>query len=246
MKNIAYSDIDFSKLEVLDESENSILYTEKVKKQNVYKIYKQKKKEILLRKMKVLKLYSKINTSDKLVKASAIIMGDKFPKGQKEKYIETMKFSTFFDNKDPNCLYVALNCSNSLQEIHNSEGRPVIGDVQFDNIGVDRAYNHYCFDCDSYGIFNIKPSNISKVLGSYCSYMNYSLTPTQNTDRLSFMLSFFSSIFKKHIYAVSEKEYDEYAEKYPRLKELKDIFIDLKMSYGSIPDVPYLHELIKE
>ena len=133
-----------------------------------------------------------------------------------------------------------------MQKIHNLEGRPVIGDMNFNNIGIDKNYNHYFFDLDSYGIYNMKPDDVSKVLASYCDYMNYSIEKNQDEDRLSFMLSLFSSIFGKNVYAIGVKEYDEYIEKYPLLQELKDVFLDLKMSYGEIPDLPYLHELVRK
>ena len=52
-------------------------------------------------------------------------------------------------------------------------------------------------------------------------------------------------MFDKSLLSVSVKEYDDLSEEYKFLHDLKDVFMDLKSSYGELPDVPYIHTLVR-
>ncbi len=246
METIKYSDIDFNFLEEISKTKRSTVYTEKGLKENIYKILNYKTKEELIRKRKKLEILSQIEMPSSVVMPNKLIQGNNKLKGIITTYIDGITLCDLSQYKDfDTYLYVILNVSKDMRRIHDLYGKPIIGDMHFDNILVDFNFNHYFIDVDSYGILGIREDDISNSLSQYLSYMNYNNQASSNTDRISFMLSFFNNIFNNHILGVDEYEYDEYAEKNKILKQLKDIFLELKMSYSSIPEIPYMHELIR-
>ena len=44
--------------------------------------------------------------------------------------------------------------------------------------------------------------------------------------------------------SISEYSYDEKSEQIKILKDLKDVYLDLRYTYYDVPTVPYFHEII--
>lgn len=137
-----------------------------------------------------------------------------------------------------------IDASKKLQKLHYCGKNIVVGDMHFDNIIVDDKNNVYFIDTEGYGIGDFKPTFIPNVTSSFYDWMNYRQKRDINMDKVSFLLSFFGVIFEKNIMSIGEYTYDEKSEKLTFLKDLKEVYEDLKYTYHEVPDMPYLYELL--
>lgn len=134
--------------------------------------------------------------------------------------------------------------SKSLEEIHHDPRDILVGDLNFDNIIIDKFFNPYFIDFDSCQIDGILNEQIPAMLNYYL--LNRDITKvdtTRNTDRFNLLLCTLYTIFKKHIDAVSMYQYDKKAEKVETLRNLREFVLETK-KFARIPEVPYLHEII--
>lgn len=248
MDVISYDDIDFSKLNRLSSKEGACaaLYSEKRFKHSMYKLYNDPLLIECKNKEKKLELFSKISDIDSLSKTTCLINNNNHHVGYISKYINGTNLGDLQESCDIfSILPILLNISADLRKLHFLDQNIVVGDLHFDNIIIDKSRKHYFVDVDSYGIKDFKPDNLPTTLYSYCNYMNYPIKHSKNSDKLSFLLNTFSFIFSKNFVNISEKEFDCNSELLPFLKDIKELFLDLKSSYSEIPDVPYLDEVIK-
>lgn len=248
MERINFSSINFSKLQRLqfEEGKNAKLYTNKHFKRELYKIYNQPNLTENIEKEKKLEIFSKVDGIDGLVKPIALIHDDSNHIGYTTKFIDSLKLSDMkIKDNDGEILSILVKASNDLKKMHNNKQNIIVGDLHFDNIIVDRKQNPHFIDIDSYGIGEYKPNNLPNTLYSYCDYMNYDIKYSKSMDRLSFMLNTFCFIFDKNFVNISLNEYDEKTYELPFLRNMRELFIDMKNSYSEAPDVGYLDDIIK-
>lgn len=137
-----------------------------------------------------------------------------------------------------------IDASKKLRKLHYCGKNIVVGDMHFDNIIVDDKNKVYFIDVEGYGIEDFKPTFIPNVTSSFYDWMNYRQKRDMNMDRVSFLLSLFGVVFEKNIMSIGEYTYDEKSEQLTFLKDLKEVFEDLKYIYHTVPDMPYLYELL--
>lgn len=138
--------------------------------------------------------------------------------------------------------------SITLKKIHRRGESIVIADLSFFNIlvsEIESTLDYFFIDFDSVLIGeDLKEDRIALLTKDYSSYRNVRLKINRNFDRLTFLLYFLESVFEKSIIEVSMYEYDEMSERVNILRDLRNLIIELKKNEGTVPFVPYLHEVI--
>lgn len=137
-----------------------------------------------------------------------------------------------------------IDASKKLRKLHYCGKNIVVGDMYFDNIIVDDKNKVFFIDVEGYGIEDFKPTFIPNVTSGFYDWMNYRQKRDINMDKVSFLLSLFGVVFEKNIMSIGEYAYDEKSEQLTFLKDLKEVFEDLKYTYHTVPDMPYLYELL--
>ena len=141
-------------------------------------------------------------------------------------------------------LKILLIVSKSLEKIHQDPRNILVGDLNFDNIIIDKDFNPYFVDFDSCKIKGLENEAIPAILGSYLLNRNIiKVDTTKNTDKFSLLLCTLYMIFKKHIDVVSIYQYDQKSEKIETLKNIREFILEMKKN-EKVPEVPYLHEII--
>lgn len=138
--------------------------------------------------------------------------------------------------------------SITLKKIHKRSEGIVIADLSFLNIlvsEIEEVLDYFFIDFDGVSIGkDLKEDRIPLFTKEYADYRNVRLKINKNYDRLSFLLYFLESVFEKSIIEVSIYEYDKMSERVNILKDLRSLIIELKKTEGSVPSIPYLHEVI--
>ena len=141
-------------------------------------------------------------------------------------------------------LKTLLIVSQSLEKIHQDPRNILVGDLNFDNIIIDKDFNPYFVDFDSCKIKELENETIPAILGSYLLNRNIiKVETTKNTDKFSLLLCTLYMIFKKHIDTVSMYQYDKKTERIETLKNIREFVLEMK-KFEKVPEVPYLHEII--
>lgn len=247
MLKIDYSSIDFDSIKRL----KGVLATNYIylNDDKLYKIFNEKR--LLLEEIESINskidLFDKIKDLDFLIIPNRKIMDNNNLKGIETKYLKnSLTLNDYiFKNGITKSLENIYDASKKLCKMHNNEAKIIVGDMHFDNILVSNGKNYY-IDTEGYGIYGTKPIFIPAVTNTFYDWMNYKLETDKNMDKVSFWLAFFGSIFEKNVISVGEYTYDTYAEKIEILKQIKDIYLDLKYTYNLIPDMPYFSEVISE
>lgn len=158
---------------------------------------------------------------------------------------------------------VLYEISQSVRKIHQDSRNIIISDLHFDNILINKNYQHYFVDFDSCSINGIPNETSPTFLSSYeqlvdssryriiketirelKGYPAYTET-SQKTDRLCLILATLKYFFDKSIISISESDYDKKCEEIPFLNNMKSYFLYLK-KYPKGLEVPYLDEFIPE
>lgn len=138
--------------------------------------------------------------------------------------------------------------SVSIKKIHKRNEKIVIGDLGFYNILVnlvDSIFDYFFIDFDNITIGDeFQSERISPLIKDYSEFKGIRLKVNKNFDRLTFLFYFFDTIFDKTITEVSMYEYDEMVEHISILKDLRNLVIELKKVEGTVPSIPYFHEII--
>ncbi len=138
--------------------------------------------------------------------------------------------------------------SITLKKIHRRGEGIVIANLSFFNIlvsEIESTLDYFFIDLDGALIGkDLKEDRIALLTKEYSSYRNVRLKINRNFDRLTFLLYFLESVFEKSIIEVSMYEYDEMSERVNILRDLRNLIIELKKNEGTVPSVPYLHEVI--
>ena len=238
MDIINYSDIDFNRLDKYNQGRFSKSDFYLLDRESLYKIFNKESEE----KKEVLEAFNDLD-KDYLSKTKSLIIDEKL-KGYVSKFYEADNLSNLINKKGLlKMMKIILETSKKLEDLHNSNGYPIVGDMHFGNIIVDSNNNPIFVDLDSFGINNISPECIPGVTSNYLSYTYNSIQKNQDIDRLSFLLNLFNKIFKRNILMLDNSVYKDYIYQYPFLESLYNEFIKLKYSSG-IPDIPYLHYVL--
>ena len=216
----------------------------------LYKIFNEMEYTRRQRKTKKIEIFSQIK-EPYLINADCILRERNKLKGYESKYIESAKTIKSLKKYQTlkSILSIVYDISKDLQTFHNLEGHPIMSDVNFNNFIIDENQNHYFVDHDSYGIDNLLPDEIANSLASYLNRRYYDLYNekiTQETDKITFLLELFLLIIPYNLSDISMYTYDQYAEKYKVLRQLKEIFIELRKPSNRLPNIPYFHEIITE
>lgn len=242
---IKLDNINFDELEKIDVlAGRSRIYTECTNSTHLYKIFKDQKTTLMKEKQRKLELLKTKSLSNNIILPNIIIEDKDQMCGVIQNLIKGFELNEFYKMINEDTLFdILLSVSKDLAKMHGKG--MVVGDMHFNNILVNKNNEHFFIDTDSYGVDNFKAEDIPYALANYCSLMNYSDSPNQNTDRLCLLLSIFQMYFERNILSFSEYTYDDKAEQSKYLYYLKDIFLDLKYSSNELMDVPYLHELVR-
>ena len=136
-----------------------------------------------------------------------------------------------------------LEASKQLEELHKND--ILVNYMHFGNIMVDEEEKPHFISIDNYKIKDLESSGTTIQLNNFFAQKNKKLEKNTNTDIIGFYLSLFSKIFSVDIYCVKPESYNSLLGTYPFLKELYPLFMDLSKRSGSIPEVPYLHKVLK-
>lgn len=211
----------------------------------IYKIFKDISLEECSKKEQKLLLFSELN-KNYLPNIREIIKDEGIMVGYSQDYIygstlhRLMKKREMLEN-----IKAIIKMSENMEDLHNSEGNPIIGDMHFENVIIDENNTPIFIDIDSYGIDNIESENIPLFLWKYLNHYNMDITKNQNTDRLSLILNLINRTVGRDINHLAEFAYQDYTYTYPFLKNLQPVFIELKRAKSNIPEVPYLHKVLK-
>jgi len=164
-------------------------------------------------------------------------------------YIDGKTLKEFYqENNILEFIRVLIEVSKRLETIHKDERNIVISDFQFNNIMLDSINNPYFIDMDSFKVGNLKTNCYSSNLALYArnrKVKQVSSYLSKETDKISFILSFLGMIFNDYIDNITLYEYDKKSESIEFLKDLRQSFIELKDKNIFIPNVPYMHEVIR-
>lgn len=158
-------------------------------------------------------------------------------------------FERFSRTRYVNCaeLFKAVKkASLILREIH--ENGIICQDLTFSNILIDKEGNiKYC-DMDGCYYNGIYSPYLSMVLKRFMIYFRKETEccMTKNTDRLSLMLSFLELVYLEEIQRISIRKYQELSSGLKTLENCKKYFEILINKRNSIPQIPYMDELIDD
>lgn len=209
----------------------------------VYKIFKSELDayELTLKNEKLKLLESKKINSSIVIPDAKIINPDLV--GTRENYIDGLDLcyiTLLYEIED--VLNILLNISKDLESIHQNDGI-ILSDLNFFNIRIDESKKHYFLDVLSYSIDGIPSNRICTYVAEYLKSKRVKVKASINNDKISFLMETISLLMDEDFFYITNYEFDRASEKIKWLKKLKDVYIDLKNHY--VPEVPYLHELIK-
>lgn len=254
MRMIYLEDINLSKLHKIKGTshQESTLFHDKT---TAYKIFNDLEKQARERKqIKVELLGDGVSLPNTLMPKEELFYGhiDEF-EGYTMDYKKRTKtlYQKFLEGRDITFfLDIIYNVSKSYQTIHTDPRNIVMSDVHAGNIIIDKEFIPYIIDIDSCKIDGVRNESIPLSLKYYLQNRNLytsikEVETTPNTDRLCFFMMVLGIIFRKHIDNIHQCEYDEKTEEIIMLKEIRNLFVEIKKS-STIPEVPYFHEVIKE
>lgn len=243
MNQIKIGDIDFPHLQIVHSDNNleSTIYHDDKK---AYKIFKgQNKNELKFKKTKIEILGDGIQLPNVVMPQDVILSEDYFW-GYSMDYIQNSIPLYDFMTSNHEYFEIIRRLSQTIAKIHQDPRNIVIGDLNFDNIVMDKDNNFHIVDIDSCQIAGIPNETISQILMLYLTRTGISpKNINQNHDRLSLLLSVLTKLFNKHILTVSMYEYDKKAERIHELKDIKKVLLEVKKS-KTTPTVPYIHDII--
>lgn len=151
-------------------------------------------------------------------------------------------FKTISDINILKKMKILLETSKNLEDLHKNN--VVVCDMHFDNIMVNEYGKPFFIDIDSFQINGIEPFCTSSILSSYYDKKGKKVDKSVNSDIIGFYLCFFERLFKREIYSVKLESYNNYMDD-ENLKKLYPIFFELNKRSNKIPEVPYLHKVLK-
>lgn len=136
-----------------------------------------------------------------------------------------------------------VKISKNLEDLHNSN--VVIGDIGFHNIMIDENGNPIFIDIDSVSINEFKSKTVSTLLGNYYGRKNKFVDIGTNSDNIGLYLAVFKTIFGREINFIANDTYLHEISSCPILSDLYEVYSMLSKRNEKIPNVPYLHQVLK-
>jgi len=242
MKILDINDIDYEKLDILDvlSTESTIYFDDEL----IYKFYDNLPLATLERKRKKLFLLNEGEEIPDAIIPNILIKNKNILIASGMKRIINGNSLIKYKNTDIFILLLYV-ISLSLKKIHNDPRNIAVGDLHFNNILIDDKGKHYFIDFDSCAINGIIQDRLPRSLKQYAlNRGDFDFEVSHKTDKLCMLLSFVNSLFGKEIDTFSLYEYDKKAEQVQTLKNLREIFLNIKKNNIGIPNVPYLDEFI--
>lgn len=247
MDKIKLTDIDLSKLEFSKNqgTKSTIYIQDNLCIKILDKLYPEEKK-LLLKKVSEM---DDISIENVLLPKSIIIENGKLKGYIMDNFKNSISLNDYFRTyRYVNCkeLFNAIKkASIILKKIHKTD--IICQDISFDNILIDKYGNiKYCDIVDSCTYKNYNSPFRSLLLNEFIT--NYRkekyYIPSQNMDRVSFMLSFYYLIYLKELQKLSKKQYHSLSDNINTLeitRKYANILVDKK---SKIPEIPYMDELI--
>lgn len=246
MEKIQLSDIDFSKVYELEhKGHKSVIFRHQNECIKIFTgLYAEEKEEI----------YRKFLELEEL-NIEGIILPQKFiyQNGEIEGYVmEYYDGSKSLIEKFTTTPYVDIHqmldaikkASHILRELHQNE--IICQTLSFDKILVDKFGNVKFCDLDRCRYKNNEPLHLSSILKSFIiDYKKQKgIDVTKNLDRLAMMLSLIYLFYLKEIQNISKRNYNKISGDIQTLQNAQ-IYVELlRKRNGSIPNIPYLDEII--
>lgn len=246
MERIELGNINFGKVYMIKTKYHleSDLYHDN---ETAYKIFKILPKKQLARKQRKIELLHDGEALPNVVMPKAEIFSEDFFFGYTMDYIkDSINLGDFTQrSKDINLFFQTLSTiSKSVEQIHRDPRKIMIGDLNSNNIIIDKDFNPRFVDIDSCQINGLRNETIPASLALYLKNrsINY-IDTTKESDKFSLLLCSLFVIFKKHVDKISMSDFDEKAEKIETLRNMRTLVLEIKRNQ-QLSEVPYVHELI--
>lgn len=156
--------------------------------------------------------------------------------------LDYLTATRFIDCKD--IFKIVKEASLSLKRIHKSG--IICQDLTFDNILIDANGNIKYSDIDGCAFNDYSSPFMSVLLKRFLNYRKDDLCyVSKNTDRVSFMLSFYLVMYLKELQKLSKKEYHSLSDNISTLENCRE-YANMLLGFRTLPEVPYLDELISD
>lgn len=164
--------------------------------------------------------------------------------GYVQKYIkgETLKDLVNYRNLLDYIKHI-VTVSKDLEDLHNNN--VVVGDIGFHNIMINEENKPIFIDVDSMSINDIKSRTVSLLLSNYYGRKNRNVEIGENSDNIGLYLALFKVIFGRELAVISNDTYLHEISSFPILADLYPIYNLLTRRNEVIPEVPYLHKVLK-
>lgn len=249
METIDIKEIDFDSLNKFTyQGNNSITYVDKNKEKFYKKITGLRNWELMDLHNKLLKIEEDGFHHERIILPEILLMDNDLLKGYITKYIKDatdigIKYNNIKKLDVKSFMNAIYKTSLLLKETHDKG--LIIQEMNFGNILEDNLKNIYFCDLDSCKYDRYETEFISFPLFNYIGCIK-SFNANQSIDNFSLYLSMLVVLFNEDINNLSQKKYDEMAEKYDFLNDTKQIFKEVKYHVSDIYDFPYIHEIISE
>lgn len=246
MEKIKLSDIDLSSLtKSKNQGTKSVLYENGDTCIKIFNDSSEDEKVLLYRKFLEME---ELSISDVLFPTGLIVEDDKLQGYIMENFKDSINLYDYFtSSRYVNCkdIFKAVKkASFILRSIHSTG--IVCQDLSFDNILIDREGNiKYC-DVDGYAYNGNMSPYVSILLKRFLfDYRkDKNCVVSENTDRISFMLSFFYLMYLKEVQEISKRNYRSLSDHIRTLENMRKHVKALVNKRGNLPDMPYMDELI--
>ena len=157
--------------------------------------------------------------------------------------LDYLTTTRFIDCKD--IFKVVKEASLILKKIH--ESGIICQDLSFDNILIDANGNIKYSDIDGCAFKDYKSPFVSVLLKRFLiDYRKDKLCyVSKNTDRISFMLSFYLVMYLQELQKLSKKKYHSLSDNISTLENCRE-YANMLLGYRTLPEIPYLDELIND
>lgn len=138
--------------------------------------------------------------------------------------------------------YIIKAC-HILRELHNH--KIICQDLSFDNILVDNNGNIAFCDLDGCSYYGYDSPFIAMPMKKLiCMYRGEEFFACENFDRISMLVSLYYLIYNKYLYNIPKTDFDILSNEVLTIKNTMFYINDLLDKSKTIPEVPYLDELI--
>jgi len=140
---------------------------------------------------------------------------------------------------------VVKRASLILRHIHENE--VICQDLSFDNILIDQDGNIKYSDIDGCAYKNYQSPFMSVILKRFLiDYRKDSFFHiSKNTDRISFLLSFYLVTYLQELQRISKKKYHSLSDSIKTLENLRE-YANMLLGCSTLPEIPYVDELIDD